>query len=99
VGGYAEKPCSQDEWEAGTGESLRNSFVVGREGGSWDRNEDREWEWAYVRTLLHLSDGRTYRMTHTDKPGSTGKESCKQSLGEEDYQYLGLLKNVEGNTA
>lgn len=80
-------------------ESLDNSFVVDREGRSWDRNgEDTVWERAYVRILLRLSDGQTYRMIHTDKPGSTGKGSCEQSPGEGDYQCLGLLKDAEGST-
>jgi hypothetical protein len=77
-----------------------NNFVGDKEGHSWGRNgEGKEQEWAYGRTLLQLWDGRTYRMPHIDKPGSTGKGSCEQFPGEADYQCLGLPTNAEGNTA
>lgn len=98
--GFGEKSCSWDEWEAGMGGNLGNNFVGDREGRSYGRNDEgRGQEWAYGRTLLHLWDGRTYRMIHTDKPGSTGKESCEQFPGEADCQWLGLPTNAEGSTA
>jgi hypothetical protein len=97
VGDYAEKSCSRDGWEAGMGENLGNNFVGDREGHSWGRNGEGR-ECAYGRILLHLWDGRTYRMIHTDKPGSTGKGSCEQFPGEADDQCFGLQTNVEGST-
>ena len=82
------------------GENLGNNFAGGREGRSWGRNgEGREQEWAYGHNQLHLSDGRTYRMIHTDRPGSTGKGSCEQFPGEADFQCLGLPINAEDSTA
>lgn len=100
AGDYAKKPCSRDEWEVGMGVNLDNNFVEGREGRSWGRNDEgREQGWAYGRTLLRWWDERTYRTTHTDKPGSIGKGSCEQFLGEADYQCLGLPTNAVGNTA
>ena len=73
------------------GENLGNSSAGGKEGRSWGRNDEgKERERAYGRTLMHLWDGRTYRTSHTDKPGSTGKGSCERFPGEADYQCLGL---------
>ena len=98
AGGYAEKSCSRDALEAGTGVSLGNNFAR-MEGHSLGRNdEDKEQEPAHAHIRWHLSDGRTYRRTHTDKPGSTGKESCEQFPGEGDDQYLGLPKEMDGST-
>ena len=98
--GYAAKSYLRDGWEAGMGENLGNNFVGDKEGRSWGRNDEgREQEWAYGRTLLHLWDGRTYKMIHSDKPGSNGKGSCERSPGEADYRCLGLLRNAESSTA
>ena len=38
-------------------------------------------------------------MTHTDKPGSIGKGSYEQFPGEANYQFLGLPRDAESNTA
>ena len=81
-------------------ENLGSNFAGGKEGHSWGRNgEGRGQEWAYGRTLLDRSDAQTYRMIHTDRPGSTGKGSCGRFPGEANYQSLGLPRDAEGSTA